>query len=140
MVYLDTLGDGKDRTNLRVDGDDYYYAFTPRESSTQAYVYCQEAANQQLGAGIDAIKANTSVPQIRTFFHKTATGYSYEIAFPQLTLQPIELRPGYVFGLGLYVVDKDEPGQNPKAALSLSSPPGSSCWRQANLWPQVVLE
>ncbi|MBL4700483.1 MAG: hypothetical protein JKX85_04420, partial [Phycisphaeraceae bacterium] len=140
IVYIDTLCNGKDKTTTRVDSDDYYYVFMPRPEEGKALVYTQEAANQQLGLGIDAVKANVFVPEIKTVFKKTEKGYFYEIAFPKWTVLPLKLEKGYVFGFGLFVNNVNTKGKGYVSGLSLSSPPGSSCWRQPHLWPQALLK
>ncbi len=139
IAYFDTLRNGKDKNTLRVDSDDYYYVLMPRPKEGKALVYTQEACNQQLGLGVDAVKAKVFVPEVKTAFRERENGYFYEVAFPQWTLLPLQLKPGYVFGFGLFALDKDDE-KDPGCALSLSYPPGSGCWRSAHCWPQAILQ
>jgi hypothetical protein len=139
IAYFDTLCDGKDRNTLRVDSDDYYYAFLPKPEEGKVLVYTQETANQQLGLGVNAVKARTLVTEVKTVFKQTETGYFYEVAFPQWMLLPLQLREGAAFGFGLLVNDKNDE-QDAGRSLNLSYPPKSSCWRHANFWPHAILE
>ena len=139
LVYFDTLCNGKEKNTLRVDSDDYYYVFMPRPDDGIAKVWVQEACNQQLSIGVEAVKAGTFNTDIKTCFRKTDKGYFYEIAFPQLAVLPLQLKAGSVFGFGLFILDKDDK-KSPEKALTLSSSPGSCCWRSAHLWPQAMLK
>lgn len=139
IVYFDTLCNGKDKSTTRVDSDDYYYVFMPRPEEKKALVYTEEACNQQLSLGIDAVKANVFVKEVKTVFKRTEKGYFYEIAFPKFTILPLQLKSGSAFGFGLFVNNVEQKGKPYVCARSLSSPPGSSCWRQAHLWPQAIL-
>jgi hypothetical protein len=139
IAYFDTLCDGKDRNTLRVDSDDYYYAFMPKPDEGKVLVYTQETANQQLGLGVNAVKARTLVSEVKTVFKQTEKGYFYEAAFPKWMLLPLQLREGTTFGFGLLVNDKNDE-KDAGRSLNLSYPPGSSCWRRADFWPHAVLE
>jgi len=138
IVYFDTLCNGKDKNTMRVDSDDYYYAFLPRPEENKALVYVQEACNQQLSLGVNSVQAKTYAPLIQTNFQKTDTGYRYLIAFPQNAVLPLQLKIGSTFGFGLMVWDQD--GERDEARqLNFAYPDGNRCWRQANFWPQAVL-
>ncbi len=138
VVYFDTLCNGKEKNSLRVDSDDYYYAFLPRLEEHRTLVYAQEACNQQLSIGVDAVQPKTYVKEVKTFFRKTKDGYRYEIAFPQLTVLPMKLKVGSVFGFGLMLWDQDSPNGRAQR-LNLAWPYGASCWRSAQFWPQAIL-
>jgi hypothetical protein len=138
IVYLDTLCNGKESSLLRVDSDDYYYVFMPRPETHSALVYTQEACNQQLSLGVDAVQSRRYITQIKTNVKNTDDGYVYEIAFPQWTILPLKLKQDYTFGFGLYVRDQDDE-KDPGRAFNLSYPNGSSCWRRADFWPQTIL-
>lgn len=136
QLYLDTLNNGKDKSTQRMDEDDYNYDFFPEVSSGTMLVYRRFAPNMQLIGGLAAPKANTFDSTVKTAFRLTPDGYVYEIALPRNRIAPIRLQQGSVFGLGLYLPDRDD--KNIKGALTLT-PSGTTCYLRPNLWPTVIL-
>jgi hypothetical protein len=89
---------------------------------------------------------NTLAPDIPVAFKRTSDGYVYEVFFPAKYLLPIQLKKGYVVGVGLFVNDRDVRDNAAgmarngltESALTLT-PAGTGCYNNPQGWPAMLL-
>jgi hypothetical protein len=146
QIYFDSLCDARTRLYNGYDENDYDYAVHPNAKGDTAEVYRRKTPDPQLGLATQAPNDNTLAPDIPVAFKRTADGYVYEVFFPAKYLLPIQLKKGYVVGVGLLVNDRDVRDNAAgmarngytESALTLTSD-GKGCYNNPQAWPAMLL-
>ncbi len=146
QIYFDSLCDARTRLYNGYDENDYVYDVHPNVDGKTAEVYRRKTPDPQLGLATQAPKDNTYAPDIPVAFKRTSDGYVYEAFFPAKYLLPIQLKKGYVVGIGLFVNDRDVRDNAAgmarngltESALTLT-PDGTACYNNPQAWPAMLL-
>ena len=146
QIYFDSLCDARTRLYNGYDENDYDYAVHPNAEGKTAEVYRRKTPDPQLGLATQAPNDNTLAPDIPVAFKRTPDGYVYEVFFPAKYLLPIQLKKGYVVGVGLMVNDRDVRDNAAgmarngltESALTLT-PDGTGCYNNPQAWPAMLL-
>lgn len=138
QVGFDCASDARMKETGRLDENDWSYAFYPDADGLSMETYLFHVPDLQLTDGSVAAKANTVCNNVRSAFKKTSDGYAYELAFPARSIQPLSLKKGATFGLGLLVNDCDG-GREPGARLSISPPQFSNPISRPDKYPVILL-
>ena len=119
------------------DEDDYEYAVFPNSKGDSSIVWRMRMVEEQLGLATQAPKPDTEATTIPSSFqHKNGIS-TYRVFFPANDLLPMKLHKVTVFGLGLLVLDADQPGKVVRLATTSSDNQG--CYNKPHLWPSVLL-
>ena len=132
------MANARVRTFKGYDEDDYDYALFPNADGKSSIVFRNRSVEQQLGLATQAPPDNTIAPAIPSSFSNQDCVLTYRVFFPAKYLLPMKLRKGWVFGLGLYAADSNQPGKV-DGALTVA-PDGGGCYNKPHLWPAAILE
>jgi len=146
QIYFDSLCDARTRLYNGYDENDYDYAVHPDVEGKTAEVFRRKTPDPQLGLATQAPNDNTLASDIPVAFKRTSDGYVYEVFFPAKYLLPIQLKKGYVVGVGLVVNDRDVRDNAAgmarngltESALTLTSD-GKGCYNNPQGWPAMLL-
>lgn len=138
QVGFDCAGDARMNGKDQLDENDWSYAFYPDAEGRNMETYLSHVPDLQLTDGNTAAKINTVCNKVKSAFKKTSDGYVYELAFPARSLQPLSLKKGSAFGMGLLVNDCDG-AREPAARLSISLPQFSNPINRPDKYPVILL-
>ncbi len=137
QIYFDTMANAKIRETKGYDEDDYEYAVFPNSKGDSSIVWRMRMVEEQLGLATQAPKPDTEATTIPSSFQHENGVSTYRVFFPANDLLPMKLHKGTVFGLGLLVLDADQPGKVVRLATTSSDNQG--CYNKPHLWPSVLL-
>lgn len=132
-VYIDTGANGRSNAIKGYDDDDYRYDFY---GNGPEGIYRRHEVNQQLAGGVDFLSKKGAAQAIKNKFVRRGNKASYVIIFPQVTIEPLRLSPGFQAGFGLYIHDVDK---NDRHGLTTATQKGAHCNYRPDLWPIMVL-
>ena len=137
QVYIDTFANARSRMTKGYDEDDYDYAVHPNSKGDSAQVYRSRVVESQLGLANMAPDSDTWAPDMPCSFSNKNGVLTYRVFFPAKYLLPIQMKKGWVFGLGLFAADSDREG-HVDGGLTLASD-GGGCYNKPHLWPAAIL-
>jgi len=138
QLFIDSLGDGRanaKRGNSNFDLNDYSYELLPTGKNS-AIVYRRHAPDQQLTGGLDGLRPNTVEKAASCKFERKGDRMIYEVFLPARCLQPMDLAPGSMPGLGIKVFDRDGKDKCSKQVLSNVN---GDVFRRTDIYTQLLL-
>ncbi len=132
-VFFDGFADARSQGEKDYDENDMRYDFA------QGHCWRQRAVNWQLAQGTQSATDEEIRTKMQHTFTRTAQGYVYEIAIAKRYMAPVDLKPGTVAGLGLYLHDYVKPDERVERGLSFAVESGATCDRKPYLWPTMIL-
>lgn len=133
-VFFDGFADARTQGERGYDENDSRYDFA------QGMCHRLRAVNWQLAQGTRSATDEEIRTKLRQKWERTEKGCVYEIAFAQRYMAPIDLKPGTVCSMGLYLHDYFEPGEKVERGLSLATRKGATCDQKPYLWPIMVFK
>ncbi|MEI6645730.1 MAG: sugar-binding protein [bacterium] len=141
-VYLDTGANGRSNPSKTFDNDDYRYDFAPpKDAKTGAGVVRRfREVYHQLADGVNMATKEEAARKIACDYRRTGKGFVMTVTFAQRYIEPIVLKPGFLFGCGLYVHDHDADNWQNVKGLSTSTELGLPCDGHPERWPLMLLK